>query len=105
MGRLVDRSSKVLITDPHFFNGDENDEEDAEVMKARRLILSGRMGARTAKQYVDCIEKAVIDSTYSFCMHLAALTASFPEEVSYRAPDGRTLSEILHTATSPSRIV
>ena len=104
MGRLCDRLSDAVVTDT-FFEGEEREEEEYDVREVRHLILSGKMKATIAKQLVDGIKEATIASTYSFCLYLAALTATFPEEVSYRATDGRSISEILHTATAPSRIV
>ena len=105
LSRLCDRASSTVTKTPIFYSGEVIGDEDDDVRETRYLILSGGMRAAIAEQYVKNIEEAVIDSANSLCMHLAALTASYPQDVEYRSPDGRTLSEILHTATAPNRIV
>ena len=61
------------------------------------------MPQHTAENLVRNVGLAVVDSPEEFVRHLAALSAFFPDEVVHTTTDGRSLRQVLYTATAAGR--
>jgi hypothetical protein len=73
------------------FNGDNCPEADDREIRLRDLLQQGTMPELQSKKILLSIETLDITSRVQIVECLAALVRLFPDEVSKKATDGRTL--------------